>query len=285
MSRSIVEPPDHPRSRGEHIISQAQGTPISGSSPLARGARSSRARISPLIGIIPARAGSTASTCPISAWTGDHPRSRGEHLAALAGEELGPGSSPLARGAPRDRGLPRVVGGIIPARAGSTRPELPRDDGRPDHPRSRGEHGAGTPRSPRRCGSSPLARGAPQLLIIGTTALRIIPARAGSTVGIVTAKSGGEDHPRSRGEHRHDALNQGQEPGSSPLARGAHRRRTPESASRGIIPARAGSTLISFACWHVVQDHPRSRGEHDRMSRSIVEPPGSSPLARGARGW
>ncbi|KXI17196.1 hypothetical protein HMPREF3227_01725, partial [Corynebacterium sp. CMW7794] len=53
-----------------------------------------------------------------------------------------------------------------------------------------------------------------------------------------------------------------QEAGSSPLTRGAPLGERDSLASRGLIPAHAGSTRLvqvtSFTCGA----HPRSRGEH-----------------------
>ena len=50
----------------------------------------------------------------------DHPRSRGEHTFCALLEGEGVGSSPLARGALGAGEDHAELGGIIPARAGST---------------------------------------------------------------------------------------------------------------------------------------------------------------------
>ena len=71
--------------------------------------------------------------------------------------------------------------------------------------------------------------------------------------------------------------------GSSPLARGAHRDGEPQLGQRGLIPARAGSTVNAQATDTLEGAHPRSRGEHRTMSRYLHLYWGSSPLARGAR--
>ena len=52
----------HPRSRGENIITDANPLSRHGSSPLTRGKRLLRSRISPRPGLIPAHAGKTIST-------------------------------------------------------------------------------------------------------------------------------------------------------------------------------------------------------------------------------
>ena len=71
--------------------------------------------------------------------------------------------------------------GIIPARAGFTRPRATRAADGPDHPRSRGVYEGGMVPNPGWWGSSPLARGLPRAIALDRGALRIIPARAGFT--------------------------------------------------------------------------------------------------------
>ena len=70
---------DHPRMRGEHTIAFPANMPGTGSSPHARGAPTTLTAISDTSRIIPAGAGSTASTRPTSRPRWDHPRMRGEH--------------------------------------------------------------------------------------------------------------------------------------------------------------------------------------------------------------
>jgi len=56
-----ITSPDHPRSRGEHVLSALLARAVSGSSPLTRGAPSDRSTARSIGGIIPAHAGSTHS--------------------------------------------------------------------------------------------------------------------------------------------------------------------------------------------------------------------------------
>ena len=187
---------------------------------------------------------------------------RGEHLARFNWSERDAGSSPHARGALHGLRVMRVLGGIIPACAGSTTiilvcPILPRD-----HPRMRGEHTDTPSATQRDAGSSPHARGALVAVPLVGEQRGIIPACAGSTNaadvsflsdGIIPAcaesttrccqsfRHGG-DHPRMRGEHIRPSRAPVVESGSSPHARGALISPILEGIGTGIIPACAGST-------------------------------------------
>ena len=91
---------DHPRSRGVYTAHFLDGITAAGSSPLARGLRPLRHRIRRRRRIIPARAGFTVTSWSITAWSADHPRSRGVYVWKLAIGCTFQGSSPLARGLP-----------------------------------------------------------------------------------------------------------------------------------------------------------------------------------------
>ena len=92
-------------------------------------------------------------------WDRDHPRSRGVYHDKQGRKILKAGSSPLARGL-RDLGLLVAADrGIIPARAGFTRPYGHHAVGSQDHPRSRGVYQKPNDAGKYIQGSSPLARG------------------------------------------------------------------------------------------------------------------------------
>ena len=151
---------DHPRMRGEHFVQGYDDVAAEGSSPHARGAHEIRAERHGAAGIIPACAGSTASSYRRSRNTRDHPRMRGEHMAAPFWMPLMRGSSPHARGALWDDREDCDKPGIIPACAGSTlRPRRP-PLAHGDHPRMRGEHHLSSLILTTGLGSSPHARGA-----------------------------------------------------------------------------------------------------------------------------
>ena len=213
----------------------------------------------------------------------DHPRSRGVYGQAHRSITSLSGSSPLARGLPEAGSVGRLLGRIIPARAGFTWSPIRSRRLPGDHPRSRGVY-AGAPVPWRGAdGSSPLARG---LLDQGTSdhvGGRIIPARAGFTRTSRSSASTRPDHPRSRGVYSDWAGVGLTALGSSPLARGLLRPVIGCVCGGGIIPARAGFTACRARAVSGVWDHPRSRGVYAARCVSVRSWWGSSPLARGLR--
>ena len=173
-----------------------------------------------------------------------------------------PGSSPLARGTPRARRRKTGGTGLIPARAGNTIDLPPGEYTARAHPRSRGEHGGWLAVVSLGWGSSPLARGTHFRRDCRLLRLGLIPARAGNTWRSLALRLLQGAHPRSRGEHAHRRAPLHVVSGSSPLARGTPMRLRRLRAWMGLIPARAGNTVIKEAGIDVNRAHPRSRGEH-----------------------
>ena len=172
---------------------------------------------------------------------GDHPRSRGVYEISITTRIKQIGSSPLARGLLRNH--------------------LGQGEYAADHPRSRGVYATFGDSVAQDGGSSPLARG-------------LLRNHLGQ--GEYAA-----DHPRSRGVYATFGDSVAQDGGSSPLARGLPPRTSSPCSSRGIIPARAGFTLLFLRRAGTAGDHPRSRGvykEYDFVPSPFA---GSSPLARG----
>ena len=130
-------------------------------------------------------------------------------------------------------------------------------------------------------GSSPLARGLPQAILIMGAPVGIIPARAGFTSSFACLLRHREDHPRSRGVYRNALTASGRNTGSSPLARGLLAGAQGASAASGIIPARAGFTYLNAKETTADADHPRSRGVYPSAVTLDPNKTGSSPLARG----
>ena len=150
---------DHPRSRGVYDRGPFEEGFRVGSSPLARGLQRPRRAVGYDGGIIPARAGFTASTQVPQEPQQDHPRSRGVYVAAFGTRKFLIGSSPLARGLLSGRSRAAMLSGIIPARAGFTPTPTPRKVHARDHPRSRGVYADVFRNRDSDTGSSPLARG------------------------------------------------------------------------------------------------------------------------------
>ena len=251
---------DHPRSRGVYAVCRGDQVPEGGSSPLARGLHGRRLKGRRRIRIIPARAGFTSGRSFIDRPETDHPRSRGVYRSAGLCTTFNLGSSPLARGL-RSRGRSLTHDRrIIPARAGFTPSWASRFESATDHPRSRGVYRQGAPHNRRSVGSSPLARGLLAKQMRRSCRAGIIPARAGFTHTTMTRLSASRDHPRSRGVYNDGPPQDGNDRGSSPLARGLRPGAGRRPVSRRIIPARAGFTWTTFLTMVSAPDHPRSRG-------------------------
>ena len=130
----------HPRPCGEHDKAYNLWRSETGSSPPVRGALHRTIRVTPPLGLIPARAGSTRK--PVAAFQlgGAHPRPCGEHTPGRPLELVHSGSSPPVRGAPEAQRRTRCRAWLIPARAGSTLHLNFRRESWRAHPRPCGEH-------------------------------------------------------------------------------------------------------------------------------------------------
>ena len=214
-----------------------------GSSPLARGLHYHSFALVIIDRIIPARAGFTPTHKRQYHTAQDHPRSRGVYLDGVPTVGEYAGSSPLARGLLLTIWGCSTRSGIIPARAGFTRPPRGGPRHQPDHPRSRGVYAIEVRAPYHPDGSSPLARGLQAWENAFDSAGGIIPARAGFTWQAPANPFEDQDHPRSRGVYSNMDSSSSGRGGSSPLARGLPERRLQGLAQERIIPARAGFTL------------------------------------------
>ena len=213
----------------------------------------------------------------------DHPRSRGVYAFDRLPVSGGGGSSPLARGLPsRAATAPRRLR-IIPARAGFTMIRVTLGYDTEDHPRSRGVYILYAVCAAICAGSSPLARGLPGRGNKEISDFGIIPARAGFTNPYPHKGTDHKDHPRSRGVYPVAGISVPSRRGSSPLARGLLFCSYVCSTLWGIIPARAGFTVMVGLIVVSSEDHPRSRGVYLGEVVGEAAGEGSSPLARGLR--
>ena len=100
---------------------EREGPELRADHPRSRGVYAGAVGVAAVVdGIIPARAGFTSVGEPATGYESDHPRSRGVYQLTAGRTARESGSSPLARGLPRDDGGHVRLGGIIPARAGFT---------------------------------------------------------------------------------------------------------------------------------------------------------------------
>ena len=274
---------DHPRIRGEHVMTMPKLSRQQGSSPHTRGALLRLDEVKVLNGIIPAYAGSTLSSNVSRSGGRDHPRIRGEHNTFPRRLHPCQGSSPHTRGARASSRRRRLGGGIIPAYAGSTTCKAGGQLRQRDHPRIRGEHEVPAPEWFVKEGSSPHTRGAHPQADHGPRPDGIIPAYAGSTSKRTPKITGARDHPRIRGEHAAMKARENGLQGSSPHTRGAQPPTSFCFRFPGIIPAYAGSTRVTLWDEVFTRDHPRIRGEHICPAAAATRNPGSSPHTRGAR--
>ena len=261
----------HPRSRGDHHELVTVNNTCRGSSPLARGPHVLFIAVPLWVGLIPARAGTTALCCAQGPDYRAHPRSRGDHVTYPAACAFPGGSSPLARG-PLGTVTPTdPTSGLIPARAGTTLKAISRRNPTRAHPRSRGDHSPALKIASLPAGSSPLARGPRIKPIFMRWRRGLIPARAGTTEAWFAVDSDERAHPRSRGDHARSCFCTARTLGSSPLARGPPPRDYPVRWVLGLIPARAGTTLADMGFYPLHQQNritlkpePKSR-IHDKQ--------------------
>ena len=233
---------DHPRACGANTSSSRLDLLECGSSPRVRGKRADLRPATAATRIIPARAGQTSRR----PWHGirrlDHPRACGANSLALANAASLDGSSPRVRG--------KLIGGIdvvrliriIPARAGQTRSVRPSGSAAADHPRACGANPTGSRSPVSRSGSSPRVRGKRRPHREWAAAVRIIPARAGQTLVLLSAMIVSPDHPRACGANWPGVRFSRSPPGSSPRVRGKQQPGQAHRPQDRIIPARAGQT-------------------------------------------
>ena len=111
--------------------------------------------------------------------------------------------------------------------------------------------------------------------------MRITPAYAGKSCLPVSGSAASKDHPRLRGEKSSRLVAPSQSLGSPPLTRGKAGMREIRDACGWITPAYAGKRQFADTVPSKREDHPRLRGEKQRMIRDSAKGKGSPPLTRG----
>ncbi len=129
-----------------------------GSPPLARELHVYNITLYCVVGITPARAGTTIRVSTSSCMDKDHPRSRGNYVLFSLQIATNPGSPPLARELRALRQEDNLQVRITPARAGTTYYSDNDNYGYRDHPRSRGNYTQSEVCKEMKRGSPPLAR-------------------------------------------------------------------------------------------------------------------------------
>ena len=130
----------HPRSRGENGLHSIPIVRALGSSPRGRGKLRTSPRVHAGGGLIPARAGKTASPGTTCGLTWAYPRSRGENRRSGQEARFETGSSPRGRGKRGCDSGGRGHRGLIPTRAGKTPGWRPARGRRWAHPHAGGEN-------------------------------------------------------------------------------------------------------------------------------------------------
>ena len=294
----------HPRACGENELFSVSPEDTPGSSPRVRGKLSLSADSVKVEGLIPARAGKTASHGPRTRPHEAHPRACGENVVARS-KSSGRGAHPRACGenantAPHALALegssPRVRGkrgaatrgrrprGLIPARAGKTSHSGVNTFSPWAHPRACGENGGAAEEITAEAGSSPRVRGKPCRVFPVSRSDGLIPARAGKTFYHGCAPPPGAAHPRACGENPEVRAAPRRGQGSSPRVRGKRGVRVARRGCGRLIPARAGKTSIAALMPVSVTAHPRACGENLARLASPSPWPGSSPRVRGKPG-
>ena len=198
--RRIGSPRDHPRVRGEETLSTSASLTTWGSPPRARGRVSVVFELMIASRITPACAGKSIWKPGKMKSGRDHPRVRGEEIAAATGATGEEGSPPRARGRVVSFPLKFRARGITPACAGKSIVGVAAITVIWDHPRVRGEEKLNWKVGIGLEGSPPRARGRGLLYASYQLAVRITPACAGKSSASHFLRLSIWDHPRVRGE-------------------------------------------------------------------------------------
>ena len=151
------------------------------------------------------------------------------------------------------------------------------------HPRAGGENTAYMRDGHPEMGSSPRGRGKLEGVQHEVLGQGLIPARAGKTRRPCGRSRGNRAHPRAGGENCAGLGAQGPAWGSSPRERGKPADRAGRLAVGGLIPARAGKTLLRASFTWFDRAHPRAGGENLAVPPRRATSRGSSPRGRGKR--
>ena len=212
---------------------------------------------------------------------GAHPRAGGADPLRMDLAQDAAGSSPRGRGGQALIAQALYGGGLIPARAGrtSSRGRVPGPTRA--HPRAGGADAITPGGASGREGSSPRGRGGRHDPRIVLGAGGLIPARAGRTAVEQPAARARRAHPRAGGADKAKPRPGAGRAGSSPRGRGGLSPPHPHRVEVGLIPARAGRTLLLPAASRRQGAHPRAGGADPLRFWPQFSIVGSSPRGRG----
>ncbi len=273
----------HPRTGGEHAVTNGKIPSGWGSPPHGRGTPVEVGVVTAAAGLTPARAGNTAGRCARSWRTWAHPRTGGEHAMPIRVSIPQSGSPPHGRGTLVHHLGIGQVGRLTPARAGNTSPRGGATWPTTAHPRTGGEHSGLPQHGGLKTGSPPHGRGTLRRVGLLHARQRLTPARAGNTICTTPASGAWPAHPRTGGEHKIDVWPGIGPGGSPPHGRGTRHQGVERRGLPRLTPARAGNTADSL--WRSPRGwaHPRTGGEHRIASPSSASRNGSPPHGRGTR--
>ena len=192
---------EQPHLFGEHVAVSALPALTNGSPPHMWGILPHFVQWFQGAGFTPAHAGNTVWTSSRISAPRVHPRTCGEHGLEPRDSTDSWGSPPHMRGTPNMLFAPSDRQGFTPAHAGNTAAQQVQAPATRVHPRTCGEHTAGTPLWRVTVGSPPHMRGTRRKLIFQRFEARFTPAHAGNTAHGSITSSSGSVHPRPCGEY------------------------------------------------------------------------------------
>ena len=252
-----------------------------GLSPLVRGKPSNGVSDLIQIGSIPACAGETLYFLSVKMHQWVYPRLCGGNTTIHPKESGLLGLSPLVRGKHLITSAQSLIEGSIPACAGETLTDCPRQSGIGVYPRLCGGNRPNPMPVLGMMGLSPLVRGKHHLDTTRTRVRGSIPACAGETCGIAVLTADMGVYPRLCGGNYQHLKRLVMSMGLSPLVRGKHAPSWPGLNVSGSIPACAGETHPATSRSPFLGVYPRLCGGNSAAVNTGGLGAGLSPLVRG----
>ena len=211
----------------------------------------------------------------------EHPRVRGDDTRSRYSFSSRRGTPPRARGRRHLGMLLGLVEWNTPACAGTTCRGCPSGWGCPEHPRVRGDDALHVGGAIHAHGTPPRARGRPGVATGHPHTGRNTPACAGTTRRSAGGGGSRTEHPRVRGDDgMADYLLAG-DGGTPPRARGRLEVTLEHMDGPRNTPACAGTTASAARSARSRWEHPRVRGDDNKIAVYLRWYQGTPPRARG----